>query len=117
MPLNWDQIKEEVRSKPLIKEKWKRDIYARWMTELLKRRDARECPRCGAPRETWVKRGSGFFPTWMCDDCGLVCNKKDFYKGNIYFDFITLKEREEIKRIKSMRKRDQMVKNYEKDGI
>ena len=87
------------------------------MTEILRRRDSRECPRCAAPRDAWVKRGSGFNPTWMCDRCGLICNKKDFFKGNIYFDFITLKAREEIKRIEKMRRRDNMIKNYEKDKI
>ena len=117
MPLNWEEIKEEVRSKNLVKEKWKRDIYARWMTELLKRRDARDCPRCAAPREIWKKRGSGFHVSWICDNCGLICTKKDFFRGNIYFDFITLKAREEIKRIEKMRRRDQMIKNYEKDKI
>ena len=104
-------------SKNLVKEKWKRDIYAKWMTELIKRRDMRECPRCAAPRETWVKRGSGFTPTWMCDNCGLICSKKDFFKGSIYFDFIKLKAKEEIKRIKIMKRRDKMIKTYEKDKI
>ena len=115
--LDWKQIKEEVRSKPLIKEKWKRDIYAKWMVEILKIRDARECPKCGAGRENWVKRGGGFVPTWMCDSCGLVCTKKDFFKGNIYFDMIQHKAKEEIRRIKRARSTTQMVRNYERDGI
>lgn len=117
MPLDWNQIKEEVRSKNLVKEKWKRDIYAKWMIEILKRRDNRECPRCASPRETWVKRGSGFNLTWMCDKCGLICNKKDFFKGNIYFDFIKLKAKKEIKRIETARRHDRMIKTYEKDKI
>ena len=117
MPIDWKKIKEEVRSDELVKEKWKRDIYSKWMTIIIKRRDMRECPRCGAPREMWVKRGGGFRPTWMCDNCGLICGKKDFFRGNIYFDFITLKAREEIKRKEKARRHHKMVKTYEKDKI
>lgn len=97
----------------LIKEKWRRDIYTKWITEILKRRNGGECPRCGVRK--WIQRGSGLHKTWLCDECGLIVNKKDLYKANIYFDFITLKAKEEIKRIKKMERRSQSVRTFAKD--
>lgn len=98
----------------LIKEKWRRDIYAKWMTEIFKRKSGGECPRCGVRR--WIRRGSGLRLTWMCDDCGLVVSKKDLYRGNIYFDFVKVKAKEEIRRIERMERQSQSVRNFTKDG-
>ena len=107
---------EAPRDRDLIKEKLKRRIYAKWMPEMLKRRDEAACPKCGAARENWVARGSGFNKHWLCDICGLSVYKKDLVRGNVYFDWIYYLGRQENKRIKRARK-NRMIKTYEKDNI
>ena len=111
-----ERFEDKIRLSPdLIKEKWKRSIYVKWVTEMFKRKKEGSCPRCGIRH--WVQRGSGFRKKWMCDECGLKVSKKDLYKAQIYFDFITLHARKEVKRIAKRRRQSQSVKTYESDKI
>ena len=117
MPLSWEEIQASVKGKDLQKEKQKRDIYARWMPEMLRRRDEMACPKCGAAKENWVKRGSGFNRHLLCDNCGFTAYGKDIYRNDMYFNWIYYLGRKETKRRKRARSTDSKIKTYESDNI
>lgn len=102
-------------NKDLIKEKWRRDVYVKWVSEMFRRKSEGSCPRCGIRH--WIQHGSGFHKAWMCDECGLKVTKKDLHRSQIYYDFITLHARKEVKRIAVRRRQSQSVKTYESDKI
>ena len=102
-------------SRDLIKEKWKRDIYNRWIGEIITRRNAGECPKCGI-RE-WYQIETGFRAKWQCEKCGMILNKQDIADGQKWWDYVTLLARKEIKRIKTRKRQSQPVKTYESDNI
>jgi len=97
----------------LMKEKWKRMIYTRWVKEMNDRRTSGECPKCGV-RE-WYQLKTGFRAKWQCEKCGLTINKLDVAKGQKWWDYIALYAKEEIKRKKKARRQSQSVKDYEHD--
>lgn len=99
----------------LIKEKWKREIYVKWVTEIFKRKDAGECPKCGVRK--WYQLAKGFRAKWQCDNCGLVVTKQDIFKAQKWYDYITLHAREEVRRIEKARRKSQSVKKYESDKV
>lgn len=108
----FDRIRLDI---DLIKEKWKRDIYARAVGEIIKRKNANECPKCGATK--WYQLNIGLRKKWKCDNCGLDVDIQGAYKGQKWWDFVTLLARKEIKRIKIRKRQSQSVKTYEKDEI
>lgn len=111
-----EELEDKIRlDKDLMKEKWKRAIYVKWVHEIFKRKDAGECPKCG--HREWYQLATGFRAKWQCDNCGLVVNKKDIHKANKWYDFITLHAREEVRRIEKMRRHSKSIKTYESDKV
>lgn len=107
-----DKIKLNI---DLIKEKWRRDIYVKWVQEMNTRRLAGECPKCGV-RE-WYSIGTKFHQKLQCEKCGMIITYRDIVKGDKWWDFITLFARKEIKRIERAKRQSQSVRTYEKDKI
>jgi hypothetical protein len=52
----------------------------------------------------------------MCDNCGLKISRADWITKQIWFDFVKLKAREEVRRISAARRQKRDIKNYESDG-
>lgn len=102
-------------NRDLTKEKWVRDIYVKWVTEIKKRMDEGSCPKCGALK--WILRGSGFGKYWICDNCGLKLTRADWITKKKWWDYIKKYALDEVKRIEKARRHSTEIKTYEKDNI
>ena len=60
--------------------RWKELIFE----ERLRRKREQACPKCGYPKNIWIKRGSGLHKYWVCDNCGFIAFKEDFHTGRMY---------------------------------